>query len=98
MLRTARVALLATALASLAEVLPAQTFLRKIPDLPAFYAANDVAVDGSGNFWVVTDLDEVVAALTEDDEPSADGALALLPRPLPVGRGESPQTLTQSAK
>jgi 1-deoxy-D-xylulose-5-phosphate synthase len=28
------------------------------------------------------------AALTEDDEPSADGALALLPRPLPVGRGE----------
>ncbi len=28
------------------------------------------------------------AALTEDAEPSADGALALLPRPLPVGRGE----------
>ena len=28
------------------------------------------------------------AALTEDDEPSADGALALLPRTLPVGRGE----------
>jgi 1-deoxy-D-xylulose-5-phosphate synthase len=28
------------------------------------------------------------APLTEDDEQTADGALALLPRPLPIGRGE----------
>ncbi len=32
--------------------LPAQTFVRKIPELPALHTAMDVAVDSAGDIWV----------------------------------------------